>query len=329
VGVSQVEAALEKLGVAHRRQGNRAWAERCPLPTHGSHNTSHDYQNWFIRVERGEFHGTYTCFSCKGRGNLVGLVMLLKGVEYRDAKEWLATIEEQETEAPFLRVRSVAPKMPGAIALPDGLVKSGAPLAEWNSVAREYVESRGITDAQVAAWRIGYAMMGRLEGRIFLPIYDQHGRLANYAARSFVGHEKRYLAAGTWERPDKSALFGEHLWKKERRVVLLFEGALNGLALDRAGEGAYDLAGMSGLDEGGGGQVEVRTLMKLASFPLVVAATDPDGPGDRVAAAIARALRNRADVARLELPGVDAADLWQEDPGELRRRLAVAASGVR
>lgn len=337
--MSKSELVLEKLGVATRRQGGRVWAERCPLPTHGGHNEAHAWQNFFARVDRGVWSG-FHCFSCKGGGNLVELAMLLRGVDFAEALAWVRDVADAEPEEPFLRVRSELARLPGAITLPEGVEKQGAPLETWNSVAREYVLGRGITDEQVRRWRIGYALVGRLEGRVFLPIYDRLGRLANYAARSFVDHEKRYLAAGSWESPDKNALFGEHRWAPVERgrpslrdVVVVFEGALNGLALERAvsragevlGDRTIDYAGMSGLDESEGGAIDVRTLMKLATFPRVVVATDPDGAGDRAAAGLERALRRQSRVARLELPpGWDAADVWRSDPATLQVALADA-----
>jgi DNA primase len=188
----------------------------------------------------------------------------------------------------------------------------GAPLDEWNSVPRDYALQRGLTEDQVRRWRIGYALFGRLDGRLFLPVYDQRGRLANYAARTFANAEKRYLAAGSWERPDTNALFGEHLWGAERGDVVVFEGALNGLALERAlQQGGVDaeLAGMSGLDQNEVG-IEVRTLTKLMTFRRVIVATDPDAAGERAADAIRAALGRRMPVTRVRFPdGQDACDL--------------------
>ena len=59
--------------------------------------------------------------------------------------------------------------------------------------------------------------------------------------------------------------------------------------------------------------------MRIAAH---LVATDPDGPGDRAALGIARALRRQCDVTRLELPeGRDACDLHTD---ELAHRLARA-----
>jgi DNA primase len=323
---SRVELVLEKLGVTHRRQGNRVWAEECPLPSHGKPNPQHRYLNWMIRPE-GERAGLFYCYSCKGKGNLPELVMILKELDYRAAREWLRTFGDQEPEDPYLRVRVGVDRGQGALEVPPGVEQQGASLAEWNSVPREYAVSRGLTDDQVRRWRIGYATFGRLEGRIFLPIYDPRGRLANYAARTFVQDEKRYLAAPSWDRPDSSALFGEHRWPEPgfRSDVLLFEGALNGLALERAlGDSDAHLAGMSGLDQSEQG-IEVRTLTKLATFRRVIVCTDPDGPGERAADAVRAALGRRMPVVRLELPdGTDAADLPRD---ALVGRLGAALRG--
>lgn len=325
---TRVEQVLERLGVAHKRQGNRIWAEECPHPQHGRPNPEHRYQNFFARAE-GEREGQWHCYSCKAGGNLVELVMVLRSLEYREARAWIRDVAGQEPEEPYLRVRAVVGRPPGALEVPQGVEMQGAPLETWNSVPRDYVLSRGLTGDQVRRWRVGYALYGRLDGRIFLPIYDARGRLVNYAARSFVGDETRYLAAPGWDRPDTSALFGEHRWPAAvRGDVLVFEGALNGLAIERAlaetGLGA-ELAGMSGLDQTAHG-VEVRTLTKLATFRRVVIATDPDEAGERAAAAIVAALARRMPVVRLELPpGRDADSLHREElAGRLRAAMGRA-----
>jgi hypothetical protein len=325
---TRVEQVLEKLGVACRRQGNRVWAEECPHPQHGRSNPEHRFQNFFARAE-GERAGQWHCYSCKSGGKLVELVMVLRELDFRAAREWLRAFGEQEPEDPYLRVRAVVAAGPGALEVPQGVEKMGAPLDEWNSVPRDYALQRGLTEDQVRRWRVGYALFGRLDGRLFLPIYDARGRLVNYTARSFGGAEKRYLAAGTWENPDTSTLLGEHVWPATSRGdVLLFEGALNGFALERAMLVAglcAELAGMSGLDQEEAG-IDVRTLTKLMTFRRVIVATDPDAAGERAAEAVQASLGRRMPVTRLQLPpGKDACDLQRD---ELAHRLGAALGGA-
>lgn len=262
--------------------------------------------------------------------------MVLRELDFADARAWLRALAIQPEPDPVLRVRATVDRKSGFITTPVGVEGCGRPFTEWNSVPRDYAISRGITQDQVRRWGIGYALFGRLEGRLFLPVLDEHGHLVNYAARSFGNAEKRYLAADTREGPDTSALFGEHHWPeiRERATVLVFEGALNGLAFERALRDyrviggmlserlvELQLAGMSGLRERAPseGGVDVRVLTKLATFRRIIVATDPDDPGERAADSLIASLHRGRRVERFRYPtGKDACDT---NPGVLGEAL--------
>jgi hypothetical protein len=303
-----VELALSKLGVKVRRKGGRIWAEECPLPTHGRPNPAHRWQNFFVRPEEPRL-GQYHCYSCKGGGRLIELVMVLLQVDPAGAREWIANLGEV-APAPYLRVRFV-PTGPGGrvFRLPAGVETK--PLGAWPTSPLDYARSRGLTDEQVDRWRVGFAHEGRLAHRVVLPTFDAQGRLANYAARTFVGDEVRYLSADEREHPDKSALYGEHLWPRleQRRCGLVFEGALNGLALERAlarfagmpddVADAVDLPYLVGLS---GSRFDHRKGAKMATFARLLVATDPDRAGEDTFDEIAFALRRRTEVVRFSYP---------------------------
>lgn len=320
---ASVERVLERLGITARRIGSRWWAERCPVPEHGPQNEGHLWKNFFIRADGHRAAGLWHCYSCKEGGKLYELVMKVRGCEFREALAWLREIEEAPAPEPVVSVR-YAPLGAGRarFELPGG-VEFG-PLAGWNSVARDYALSRGLTAEQVERWEIGYALSGRLSGRVVFPIVDSAGRLANYAARTFVDDETRYLAGDEDRDPglDVAAMLGERFWPapatRIRRACVVFEGALSGMALERAmlraGVSA-ELAGLQGSDV-----ANPRRALRLSSFGRVVSAADPDKAGDRVSEDLAAALR-RVPFARLRYPreGVDAGDTPVED---LARALA-------
>ena len=246
--------------------------------------------------------------------------MVVRGCDEAEARLWLSDVEEAPAPQPVVRVRfEPMGARPRAFRMPAG-VEFG-PLAGWNSVARAYAVGRGITAEQVDRWGIGWALEGRCEGRIVFPIVDLNGRLANYAARTFVGDSTRYLAADERLGPDLSTCLGEVFWPKAderaRSTVLVWEGAISGMALDRALRGRAGVyhAGLQGSDAS-----NPRRISRLASFGAVVAATDPDKAGDSVALDLEAALR-RVPFRRLRYPrrGVDAA---QEDPEALAEALA-------
>jgi hypothetical protein len=306
-----VAKVLEKLGVVAKLRNRSFWTENCPLPSHGPPNPAHRWQNFFVRADDHPRKGQYHCFSCKAGGGLADLVAALLAIEREAAVDWLKALPEQPPElGAGVRVRYEEVGGRGyTLRLPAGVEQ--IPLARWNGVAREYARSRGIEDWQVERWRIGVAVEGRLEGRIVLPTYAADGRLLDYAARTYVGDPKRYLAASEAEHPVRGAVFGEQWWKPGFPLAVVFEGALNGLAVERAliGCGVGDcpicLAGLSGSDG-----ADARRLTKLARFERLVLVTDPDRAGRAAADAIEYALRATARTARANIPaGMDAADL--------------------
>ena len=324
---ASIEHVLEKLGVKARRMGSRWWAERCPMPGHTNQNEAHRFKNFFVRADGHKLAGLWTCYSCKEGGKLFELVMKVRGSEFRDAIEWLKGIEDAPAVVPVVRVRYAPLGARGrAFVLPDG-VEFG-PLESWNSVARVYLRGRGVDAAQVERWGLGYSLMGRCAGRVVFPIVDSAGRLANYAARTFIGDETRYLAADEREAPDTSVMLGERFWptpaERARQTVIVFEGALSGMALERALRAAGLQAQLAGLQ--GSDVANPRRSARLSGFGRVVSAADPDKAGERVSADLAAALR-RLPFTRFVYPraGVDAADTPPEDLAAALRACLSAA----
>ena len=319
---ASVERVIERLDLTARRTGTRWWFERCPNPGHADKNEKHLWSNAFIRADGHARAGQWTCFSCQAGGRLTSLVMAVRACTFEDAVLWLSDVEDAPAPDPVVRVR-YAPMgaRSRAFQLPGGV--EFAPLTAWNSVPRAYAIGRGIDAQQVERWGVGYALAGRLDGRIVFPIVDLNGRLQNYAARTFTGDEVRYKAADEREGPDKAALLGERFWpraeERARSVVVVFEGAITGMAIDRVlrDQRGVFLAGMQGSNAD-----HPRRIERLATFGRVVSAADPDRAGDDVSEVLASSLR-RVPFARVRYPrrGVDAADT---DPVELAAALAEA-----
>lgn len=207
------------------------------------------------------------------------------------------------------------------LTLPAGVVQS--PIETWVTPARTYALGRGITPAQVARWRVGYAVIGRMQGRIVFPVYSAAGRLLQYEGRTYVDDKKRYLAAHEEEGPDEDAIFGEQWWPEAhalRDVAVVFEGSINGLAVERV----LPEVALAGL---GGSNVTPGMLEKLATFARVLVLTDPDAAGDGAARAILESIPRYTDVRRVELPaGQDARDVEARDPEALRAAVVESAA---
>ena len=298
---ADIERLLEALGIDGQRRGGKIVAV-CPFPEHADTKPS-----WYIRDAPGEdLHGLYYCSCAKG-GNVYTLVCELVGIDRKDpaaVKAWLkehgvigdAIAAESFTHAP----QAWAPTERPPFRMPPEFEQR--PFDRWPSPFRRYLEKRGVTEAQVARYGIGYAVAGDLEGRVVVPIRGARGDLRSYVARAIGKSVVRYLTPELSEHPRPGAVFGAEHWGDDRGVVVLTEGAFNALACERAGARAGAALG--------GSNVEAEHVSALMRFRVVVVATDQDNAGNRARAALVEALAPHVEIRALEFPkGIDANDL--------------------
>lgn len=294
---------LERLGI-HARLRGREWVALCP--NHVDHTPS-----WRLRDEPSSpKHGRHHCFPCGFGGSLKTLVMHMRSCDAREAKRWLDEFGEDDQPAVlFAEMRTASRNM---FSLPSGVVLG--PLERWVTPARRYAESRGITPEQVLRWGIGYAVDGRLAGRLVVPYRDRCGQPWGYSARSYHGSMRRYLEAESWEHPARHVVFGEQHWPDPADdwvdgVVYVAEGAINALAIERAlasSSSGYVLS-LAGSNPHPG------AIAKVARFGRVVLVTDPDDAGDKVAANFEVVLSRHTATSRVAIPrGQDAATLSKD-----------------
>jgi DNA primase len=188
-------------------------------------------------------------------------------------------------------------------------------LRTWVTPARRYAEKRGLTDAQVKRWHLGYSVEGRLFGRLIFPIYSETAKPLSYHARAFTDDPKRYLYPHKSERPDLGAIFGQGEWVDVQppNELVVTEGALNALACERAGTKFIGAIG------GSETSINPPKLLRLAQWSRIAVASDNDEPGDRMFEMLRRSLYRTSTVRRIPFPeGKDANDL---DVAELRELL--------
>jgi DNA primase len=321
--IVDVIGLLSELGIrGERRGGSEVWAP-CPYPGHEDEEPS-----WsIVDNPASDRHGLNKCFGCDAGGGALDLVMEVIGLSgYGAAARWVREHGLDEEGPPPLQVRLVTRGgVRPPLELPPGTW--GGDLQTWATPARRYLEERGVPPEQVLRWGLRYCVDGDLAGRILVPTYDAAGALLSWTARSYIGDDLRYRSVPGGGLP--GAVFGELFWpepmlRPASRVVLT-EGAFNALACERAG--AQYLAAFGGASQIAGTEIDRWCALKIASFGEIVLVTDPDATGNRTAELVAGSLHRspaRCKVSRAELPpGVDAAELWKRDPGELRRRLWV------
>lgn len=313
--MTRTEIVLEVLGleVASRR-GGRAWM-LCP------YHDDHSPTSFFVRL-KGKRAGQNHCFACKNGGGLLDLVMHVRGCNLETAIAFVK-LAGKGYAPPKKHVTVVArPARLGRrrFKMPTEVIRE--PLAEWVTLARRYAESRGITQEEVDEFGLGYAVDGRLAGRIVIPWLGAGRIVAGYSARTFVGDEPKYQTPPMSDGPDLSVMVGEHLWPMsihDRDVVVVTEGALNGFAVRRV----FPDVSIAAL---GGSEIDALKIVKLATFKRVIALTDPDTAGDVAAAALTNKLGRYTRVDRVRLPRKkDALDVLLERGNDVLRAFIAPA----
>lgn len=307
-----VPKLLARFGIEAKADGDELLA-RCPAHVDAK-------PSWSIHRTTGKHH----CFACGFGGTAASLVIhaldvATLGWSHADAWRWL---REQgllvgagelglDVEL-FLRPQ----ERPGSFVLPAG-VRVDVPLSAWPTPAVRYLARREIAGWQVRRWGVGFAVDGRLGGRVVFPVRGQGGRLLSYSARTFVASQVRYLAPDASENPDRAALFGEAGWPApaERRRVVVVEGAIKALAVERAVGG--HVAGVLGATQAS----NARVVAKLATFSEVRILLDADKAGESAAELLYGALARHVRASVVRMPGAPVDDA---EAREIREVLAWA-----
>lgn len=258
--------------------------------------------SWSINRQTGKHH----CFSCGFGGTVASLVIHVLDVaglgwSRGDAWKWmeeqglLVGDGERALSVELYLKRDERPRF----VLP-ATVRFAESIAEWPTPAVRYLAGRRIAGWQVRRWGIGYAIAGRLEGRVVIPVRDARGTPLTYTARTFTGARVRYLTPAEDEHPDTSALFGEQFWPSagHRDLVVVVEGAIKGLAVERAAPGVA-VAGVLGVTQ----SRNLRALSKLSSFARVIVLFDRDAAGEGAADELRWALARHTRVELRQMPG--------------------------
>ena len=221
--------------------------------------------------------GTWKCFgACNTGGDAFSFIMKRDGLEFRDALETLAArtgVELPRHEAP----QEAAEK-------DDRLREAVAAAAQWYThlltnnpqaqIAREHLDKRGIGDAAIDKFQLGYALddwhalqnylaqrgythdelvgagllvkrddgslFDRFRNRLMIPIHDWKGRPIGFGARALrEGDEPKYLNSPQTGLFDKSKTlyalpFARNAIRESGQAVIV-EGYLDAIAAHQAG----------------------------------------------------------------------------------------------
>lgn len=302
-----------------------------------------------------EEKGFYHCFGCGAHGDVIGFLMQTENLAFPEAVEQLAhraglevpkaTPEERQRAE---RAATLQGAMEAACAFFEAQLRTpeGRP-------AREYLSNRGLDEAALKRFRLGYAPDGRealkralggkfpepllieaglihqsddgrapfdyFRNRVMFPIGDRGGRIIAFGGRVIGDGQPKYLNSPETPLFAKGrTLYG---WAAARaaaardETAIVAEGYMDVIALQRAGFGTAVAPLGTALTES-----QIEELWRLAPEPILC--FDGDAAGQRAAArALDRALPLLKPGHSLRFAVLPAGD----DPDTLIRRQGAAA----
>ncbi|RYG41951.1 DNA primase, partial [bacterium] len=240
------------------KKRGKNWLGLCPF--HADKNPSFN-----VSPETGR----YKCFACGAGGDVFTWVMERRNVDFPEALQLLA--REANVILPE-RTGPREPKVDHNSAMETALAYFREQF-ERSPLAREYVAGRGMDEATIKTWEMGYApnvgealamylkragislavakeaflvdedagggYFDKFRGRLMFPIRDERGQLVAFGGRLLTTGHPKYINSGDTPIYRKSrVLYGLNRAReplgKSRRAVLC-EGYLDVIACHRAG----------------------------------------------------------------------------------------------
>jgi DNA primase len=284
-----------------RRSGAQQYRGRCPIHAGQGEEAFH------ANFRQNLFH----CFACGAGGNVLDLVAAIEACTVREAA---LRLRASQVSGPA--------SQPGQRQLVTEKRIVNSPLGFSLILDRRhsYLIRRGI-DAATADWfEVGYYRGGGLmNGRIAIPIHDQHGRLVAYCGRAIDrAAAPRYRFPSGFQK--SHVLFNYHrALEASRNRLIVVEGFFDCMRVYQAGFPCV-VALM------GARLSQAQRDLVTDRFSSIVLLLDGDSSGQRATAQIASDLAPALAVTTLQLPAGMQPD--QMEANQIRQALAGTGNEV-
>lgn len=286
-----IDAVLRRYGVKLRPGGPHTLCGPCPLPTHTSRQSRESFSVNLAR-QVWSCHSASCIAARHGRlgGHVIDLVAIMERCSLREAgirlQDWFGLNVPPSHPAPLpVAVESSAaqPNRPLGFAL-QGI-----------DTRHPYLTQRGISPATAQWFGVGmYQGAGFLAGRCVIPIRDENSRLVAYAGRAVNGEEPKYRFPAGFRK--SQVLFNlDRAIETDGHNVIVVEGFFDALKVYQVGHPAV-VALM------GSSFSQRQSELLLSHFASVTLMLDGDQPGRRAAEVMAKLLRPKVRVNKVELP---------------------------
>jgi hypothetical protein len=173
-----MEMALANYGLHLHRLDCTYLRGRCPLPTH--HSTT-SRQSFIVNIDKNAWacHSD-SCVGARGGrigGNVLDFVSAMESCSVREAALKLQAWFTVTTALATAKLRRPQPEVPNPHSSTTGGENKQLPFTLSRiDCSHSYLAQRGLDPETVRHFGIGYnGGKGSMEGRIVIPIHDEHG----------------------------------------------------------------------------------------------------------------------------------------------------------
>ncbi len=172
----------------------------------------------------------YKCWVCDYRGRNIRRVIRRFGT-YTQLVSWNQLSDETDLQRiDDLFMENSVSQSKIEVQLPaEFLSLATAPLPATGVRAFKYLKTRGVTEADILKWKIGFCFSGEYRNRIIIPSFAENGDCSYFIARSYTGDSYKYKNP----RASKDVVFNELFidWNKDLTIV---EGVFDALVAGNA-----------------------------------------------------------------------------------------------
>ena len=174
----------EKLKLLKRALG-RCWTNEeehqfhCPKCNHHKLKLS-------VNIDKGVFK----CWICDYSGTKISpLIRRFAPSYYADWRLLEGEVDLDKYDTIFAEQEELPPQV---IDLPENFQTLTGRKTRVKRKALSYLYSRGFTDADILAWKIGFCDFGEYQDRVIVPSFDIQGNLNFFIARSYTDDWMKY-----------------------------------------------------------------------------------------------------------------------------------------
>ena len=187
----------------------------------------HSKKKLSVNIEKNAFK----CWICDYKGtNLNRLVKHYGSFLQRQEWEKYGNVIDLSQSLEDLFGKQEEDEMPVTISLPKEFISLATKKLPLSALeAKKYLHSRGITEADIIRWKIGYCKKGEYKNRVIVPSFNEEGKVNYFIARNYAREWPNYKNPNV----SKDIVFNQ-LYVDFKNDMVLVEGVFDAIKAENA-----------------------------------------------------------------------------------------------